>query len=142
MGRKQSESIEWLQRITTKSDFSDLGGKVAYFLDTLFGLHHLSTTSLKKVDWNNKNHTEFVYHRSLATVDDNDLTRLVVIAHQMMLRVSIEGIGPGYLRIMFHESTSRNREDGIFKWCPTAIDHVKMIAKYYPDVVSENKDGE
>lgn len=137
MSRKQldpkQKPVAWLQHMYA-GEFSELGKTVAYFLDEMWGLHHLSNTSLKKMDWSDDNSINIIYGNSMSTVDHNDLTRLVVIAHQMMLRVSLRGVGPGYVELMFHQRTNRNREDGFANHCPEIYEHVSEICIWHPSV--------
>lgn len=122
----RQECTEWLGFLYP-GEFSELGANVALFLDRWQGLHHLNNTSLKKVDWSNETWIEFTYDLSMATVDNGDLTSLVVLAHAMMLRIDLRGIGPGYVKLMFHQRTSRDRADGINGWCPTIEEHVRLF---------------
>lgn len=129
--RTGDECARWLG-FYTKSDFSDLGKEVALFLEEMWGLHHLNTTSLKKVNWSNSHWIAFTYFGTLSTVDNNDLTRLVVLAHQRMFRLSLKGNGPGYVELMFHKRTCRT--GSIYNRCPDILEHVKEIAAYHPAV--------
>lgn len=115
-----------------KGEFSELGKRAALLLDTVWGMHHLNSTSLKKVEWGNKDWIEFVYDRPLATVDFDELTKLVVLAHQFMLRVAIEGAAPRYLRITIH--LRKNRDGLLVDRCPHIGDVVKYHATRYPEI--------
>lgn len=128
---KKQKAVDWLKH-EYKGEISELGGNVAWFLDKMWGLHNLNRSSRRKVDWSNGTWIEIVIDKPLSTVDSAGLTRLVVIAHQMMLRVDLRGCGPGYVKLMFHQRTSRNREDGFYRWCPDIYDHVDMIARHHP----------
>jgi hypothetical protein len=128
----EQTAVEWLKRQDETIEFSKLGEQVAKFLDKLWGLHHLNKTSLFKVDWSNDMWVDVVIDKTLCTVDNNDLTRLVVIAHNMLLRIELKGTGPGYIKLTFHQRTTRSLEEGRYwQWCPTIKDHVKRINKNY-----------
>lgn len=129
--KTRDEAAQWL-RFLTKAEFSELGKEVAFFLDEMWGLHNLKSTSLKKVDWANNTWITFVYFGSLSTVDSDHLTRLVVLAHQRMLRLSLRGIGPGYIEFMFHQRTTRTGQ--FSQRCPDIFDHVQEIVKHHPAV--------
>lgn len=129
----KAKAVKWLHHLY-KGEFSELGKTVAWFLDEMWGLHHINRTSLKKVGWNNVPWIEVVFDRSMSTVDNDDLTRLVVIAHQMMLRVNLQGVGPGYVKLAFHQRTCRDTNNGIAKYCPGIHEHVNEIAKWHPSV--------
>lgn len=89
------------------SEMSDLGVAVADLLGVLFyGIYHLDHKALYRVDWQNKTHIEFSlgWHQ-LATVDFDELTRLVFLAHHMAIRVSIESSTRKYLQLTFHQRT-------------------------------------
>lgn len=119
----------WLTRsLGYKGTFSETGRRTAVLLQRVFrGLHHLNSTSLAKVDWSGWC-VEFVYDTELATVDRDILTKLVVIAHQMQLRVAVEGAAYRYMRLTFHLRTKR--DGSIMERCPRITD---VVAKYTAD---------
>jgi hypothetical protein len=115
-------------------EFSPLGVQVAQFLEEMWGLHHLDGDRLKVMDWGNDHHLIYVHDRSMSTVDDANLTKLVVLAHQKMLRVCVSGYKPRHLELMFHQRSSRKIQGGLPYWCPTIEEHVASIVKYHPAV--------
>ena len=121
----------WINR-QIDYDMSDLGKAVADLLGDVFkGIYHLNWTSLKKVKWDDKYCIEFSYYGDLTTVDFNHLTILVVLAHDRMIRVNLMGIGPGYIKMQFHQ---RKKRDGCMsERYPTIEDHVKLIREHYKD---------
>jgi hypothetical protein len=61
------------------------------------GVHHCDGWRKRKdIGWGG---VSFVHYAGLATYDYDELTRLVVAAHEECVRVEIEGCGPRYLRI-------------------------------------------
>lgn len=112
-------------------EMSDLGHQVADLLGDIHeGIYHLNYTSLKKTDWSDKNMIDVTLDITLATVDSNLLTRLVVLCHDRMLRLSIEGRAFRYLLLRFSQRTTR--EEGEFwKRCPTLENHIQSIREYY-----------
>ena len=115
----------WIKK-SLKKEMSPLGEGVANLLGRVFrGIYHLKTSALNRVDWKNPYWIEFIYNSDLATVDFNLLTAIVVFSHDEMIRVSIEGCGPRYMRMIFHQ---RNKRDGsMFESFPTIEDHIKKI---------------
>ena len=92
---------DWVKSAFAPETISPLGEAVADFLGDVFeGIYHLNSKALQKVDWSNDTWIDFVFRGSLATIDNDHLTRIVVLAHQRMLRVEIEGVGPGQWPIM------------------------------------------
>ena len=99
------------------NNVSDLGARVAALLSDLFvGLYHIPARSLRRVDWKNQHHIEFVTDVNLATFDGPQLTRLVFLAHDYCVRVDVQPASPRYLRLVFHR---RQRNGGIFQRHPT-----------------------
>ena len=116
---------EWIKN-NLKTEMSPLGETVANLLGHVFlGIYHLHTGALRNVDWSNNHHIQFIYRGELATFDFNSLTALVVFAHDEMMRVSIEGCGPDYMRLMFHQRKSRT--GSICEKCPTIEKHIKIL---------------
>ena len=138
---RKEKAVEWLS-YQYKGEFSPLGKTVAALLDQMWGLHNINRTSLGKVDWSNDYWIEITCDKPMGTVDNNDLTRIVVYCHQLMLRLDIAGLGPGYIKLIFHQRASRER-DKYWNWCPTIEDHVKLIKPAMPavDEVAMDKAG-
>ena len=120
---------KWIERSLQKPT-SKLGRDVADLLGDVFkGIYHLPSSALKKVDWEDEYCLQFTYYGFLSTVDFNKLTALVVLAHDRMIRISICGVGPGYMRLMFHQ---RNKRTGsMSERYPTIEDHIKLIREHY-----------
>jgi hypothetical protein len=127
---QEKHSVSWLQRQKIAGNLSPLGRSVACFLNIMWGMHHLNNYSLKKVNWEHDYYIEFVYDRDLCTVDKNDLTKLVVLAHQMKLRVSIEGAAHRYVRLIFHQRTGEKND--FTQRYPLVEDAVKNLTAVFP----------
>lgn len=120
----------WLINNCNAKDFSELGARTAVFLQRVYkGIYHLNSTSLRKVDWSNEYGMQMVIDHELATVDYDLLTMMVVLAHQMQLRVAVTGAAPKYLRLTFSLRPERN--GAIMEYCPDIEAVVsKYVAKY------------
>lgn len=119
----------WIKRNVTK-EMSPLGEAVADFLGDLFmGIYHLDYKALKRVDWANTRYIEFILGwRTLSTVDFDELTTIVVLAHDRALRVEVNPHAFRYLRLLFHQ---RERGDNSMEQCPTLEDHIIRIRQRY-----------
>ena len=103
---------------SSKTAASPLGIKVATILSALYGgLHHCDASRLSKVDWANERWMQFTIDNELATYDFDGLTRLVFLAHEHCVRVSLNGCGPNRMRAMFH--WREGREGGMSQRHPT-----------------------
>ncbi len=119
---------EWIEQSLKKS-MSPLGKNVADLLGDVFkGIYHLDTSALKRVDWLDNYCIEYTHWGDLATVDFNHLTELVVLAHDRMIRVNVRGIGPGYMKMLFHQRETR--EGSITERCPTIESHINQIRNH------------
>jgi len=131
----RTKHTDWLKSQPYAKEISPLGESVAEVLGTVFsGLYHLSDTSLKKANWANSHFLEIVIRGSLSSWDSSLLTWLVVLAHDAMLRLDIEGAANGYLRLRFHRRETR-WEPGInssMSAIPTMETHLTHIRKYHP----------
>lgn len=88
---------------------SELGYRVADLLDEWRGgLHHVDSTTASKVNWWDKVYIEIKWrHLSLTTFDGDNLTRLVFLSHDKLIRVDIDPLTVGMFRFMFHGRHSR-----------------------------------
>jgi len=137
MERRQQRMFagsEWVENsLRYEGEMSELGRSVADLLgDLFFGIYHMNTTSLHKVEWDNNQSIAVTVDTELATFDSDGLTRLVVLCHDRMIRCSIQGLAPRYVRLMFHQ---RQRRDGGSRWerHPTLEAAAKQIRAYYTD---------
>lgn len=105
---------------------SPLGLKVASLLALVYrGIYHLDPTSLQKTDWSDTYVIAInIRQGGLATVDYNELTQLVVLAHDLCIRVAIDAVAPRTLRLMFHQ---RTREGSYSQRHPTLEEHAEKI---------------
>lgn len=93
----------WVAASLDAKDMSPLGVAVADLLETwAFGIYHLDRGELLRVEWSNPSHLEMRHYGSMATFDDDKLTRLVLLAHERCVRVQIEPRSNRYLTIRFH----------------------------------------
>lgn len=69
-----------------------------------------------RAEWFDFGGLAVVRYGELATFDSNDLTLLVIAAHDHCMRVSVEGVGPRYMRIVVHP---RRRDGDICTGHPT-----------------------
>jgi len=120
---------DWIKSNISK-EMSEHGANVANLLgDVFLGIYHLNRTSLGKVEWSNERHIEVTVGRPLATIDGDELTRLVVLGHDRMMRIEISGLAPGYLRLTVYQR--RVREGRLWKRCPTLEEHVQKLRDYF-----------
>lgn len=119
---------DWLRGCRI-ANISPLGAQVADLLGDLFvGLYHLE--GAEKVDWANDHHIEVrVVYKEFATFDTNLLTKLVFLAHDRCLRVSVNPRSPQALTLLFHQ---RQRTGGIWERHPTIEQALAMYREYYP----------
>lgn len=109
---------------------SPLGEAAANLLgDVFLGIYHLDYGALKKVRWDDTFYVEVVVYGSFSSVDDNNLTRLLVLAHDRMLRVELKGCAPGYLKIGISQRSARDGR--LWERCPTWEDAVSIIRSHY-----------
>jgi len=123
---------DWIESaLRYDGQMSILGRTVANLLgDLFFGIYHMNTTSLRKVDWSDSHCISVTVDTELATFDSDALTRLVVLCHDRMIRCSVQGLAPGYVRLMFHQ---RHKRDEGSRWerHPTLEAAAEQIRGYY-----------
>jgi hypothetical protein len=87
---------------------SEVGVRVAELLDAWQGMHHLLHLRMDKVEWSNPHFIEMQWVGNLATFDGDDLTRLVFLAHDMGIRVDLQGGSRRReITILFHPRMER-----------------------------------
>ena len=108
---------------------SDLGRAVADLLGELFsGIYHLNDNALRKVEWSNTHHIIFYLSwRTMSTIDDSYLTRLVFLAHHLAIRVEIRACNMQGVQLMFHQ---RKRGTDGMRCHPTLDEAVEAFKRY------------
>ena len=123
-----------------KSDsIGNFGATVAALLsDLVGGLHHWNTRQLKAVDWTNSHYIVITASMSLATWDNNALTRLVFLAHDYCVRVDVQPASPQSIRLLFHP---RQRNGSPMERHPTIEEAVEDWRKRNPIIVADGAAG-
>lgn len=132
MKKKRYAGSDWVKRQSfLKNPMSPLGENVADALGLVFrGIYHLSETSLRKVNWSHPSHIRVVIGDELANVDYQILTEMVVVCNYLKLRFAIRGIAPGYVKVIFHQRQSRNKED-FFNYIPPLDQQIQEIREFH-----------
>lgn len=99
------------------------------------GIYHLKSKSLRKANWKNATNISVCIYGDVATFDDGKLTRLVVLCHDRMIRLEIEGAANGYLRLLFSRRTTR--EGNTCERHPTIETAVNAIRAYANSVSAQ-----
>lgn len=120
---------DWLER-QIKHPLSALGRAAANLLgDVYLGIYHIAGPALYRAAWTDRDCVQVSLYGELATVDGCELTALVVLAHDRMLRVAISGVGPGYLRVSISKRTCR--EGPFHARHPDLETHAQRIRDYF-----------
>jgi len=122
---------DWVKQSLKCQNMSSFGEQVADLLGDLFlGIYHMPTSKLRNVDWHDDACIRVLIDRNMATYDGDLLTRLVVLSHDRMIRVSIDSCNFHNVELMFHKRLVR--EGGsIFERMPTMESHIEMIRSGY-----------
>lgn len=127
---------DWIEHSLKITNMSPLGKVAADLLGDVFkGIYHLNTHALRKVKWDDKWCIEYIlgWHE-LATVDNNELTRLVVLGHDRMLRISIDPHTFHHIKLSICQRTTRDNNASLSDRGPTLEEHVELIRKHYNSV--------
>lgn len=115
---------------------SPFGAVVADLLGYAFaGLYHMDEDALERAQWDNDRFIEIdLIPRDMSTYDFNLLTVIVLLAHDLCIRVSVSAQFRGVLRLGFWP---RRRTGGMAQRHPTLEDHVAEIRSGYTIVDSD-----
>lgn len=128
----QYAGSEWIAAHSYGKDISGLGVVAADLIgDVFLGIYHIETKQLALVDWGDENRICVPVNSSLCTVDFDHLTRLMVLAHDRMIRVEIQGKAKGWLWMVFSQRTTRTGNG--FERCPMLEEHVAILRSHYGD---------
>lgn len=95
--------------------------KIELFIDYVFGgRHHTRSVEFAEVCYFIK------FYQALTTWDGNTLTKIVVAAHDLGLRVDAEPNGMRGMRVMVHNRKQRN---GLVEGHPTLEQHLQRIGR-------------
>ena len=125
----QYTGADWIES-SLKIEMSDFGRQVADLLGQWYaGIYHGSWESFRKADWKSDLWISIVHYGPLSTFDFDNLTRLVVLCHDRMIRCEIVGCGPKYMRLNF--SPRKNRDGHTYERHPEIETAVKAIRERY-----------
>jgi len=100
--------LDEIKLFSNGQKLSSLAKKSLMILSYTFGgIHHLDYNQRKKLRYADEHCFEYVTSDSFATWDSNKLTTLVVLAHELMVRLEIDSHSFRYLKIRFWERTCR-----------------------------------
>lgn len=95
--------------------------KIELFIDYVFGgRHHTRSVEFAKCCYLIK------FYQDLATWDGNILTKIVVAAHDLGLRVDAQPNGMRGMRVMIH---NRKQREGMMAGHPTLEQHLQRIGR-------------
>lgn len=96
--------LDEIRHFSKGVEISSLAKKALTIISYLEGgLHHVSSTQKEQFDYKATN--DFVYKRfgSMATYDASHLTTLVILAHELAVRIEVSSLGFKYWKISFYE---------------------------------------
>jgi hypothetical protein len=118
LNKSQHAGAEWIVK-ALKTEISPFGARVADLLGYAFdGIYHLEDKALAKVDWTSPSYIKFhLYAKGgLATYDFGTLTKLVFLAHEFCVRLSIKPCNMQHVYLIF---SPRQREGDFSQYHPT-----------------------
>lgn len=121
----------------TKQTLSPLGEKVATMLGIAYaGIYHLSHRQILRTDWTSETFISISILDGIASWDACNLTYLVILAHEMCLRLEIRSSAPGYLKLCF---SPRERKGNVSHCHPTIEETVNMVRQSLPIYLEKDK---
>ena len=115
---------DWIE-YSAKKPMSPLGKEVADVLGAAFkGIYHISRVA-HNTDWTNPHFIRVALDRGLYTFDSNELTTLVVLSHDRMLRMEINSCNFRHVELVFHPR--KERYGSTMTRMPFMEDHIDII---------------
>lgn len=110
------DHASWLKR-NTRKPVSEFGARVAYIIGVAFGGIYNAPVEIDAIKWNDKNGIVVPLSPgvSVATYDRSDMTMLVLLAHELSVRVAVHPLRIGY-------RYGRDFEDTQVIWDLTDVD--------------------
>lgn len=118
---------DWIRQ-ALKVEPSPLGATVADLLGVVYGGIYNAPINHRKVAWTDPEWIEVAAYGSLDTYDGNRLTKLVLLAHALCVRVEVNPCNMRYLKLCF---SPRLRDGGTWKRHPTIDQAVAEFRRYY-----------
>lgn len=110
-------------------DLTPLTEKTLIILSKMLGgLHHLPFGHLGKLVMEKRSFISYLYQGSLATTDYNSLFILVLMAHELAVRVEIQRTKKNGILILFHERSHDIKSELPFH--PTMDYAIKYFKEY------------
>lgn len=130
MTTQKYAGADWVASLKPTRPMSDLGRAAADLLgDVFLGIYHIDTKLFRQVDWSDEQCIFVPINSSLCTVDFDHLTRLMVLAHDRMLRVELKGRSRGWLSVGVWQRNSRT--GSVWQRCPTLEEHAMQLRAHF-----------
>lgn len=138
MGRNRYAGADWVSK-DYKRPMSEFGRLVADVLGQAFlGIYHIERY-IRGTDWTSELWIRVCYRGGLATTDGNELTRLVLLAHDACVRLEIEPCNMNFVYLTF---TPRKREGSTMDSHPTMEANItKLRGALWTDCLPFEKEG-
>ncbi|MBF0481302.1 MAG: hypothetical protein HQK81_06300 [Desulfovibrionaceae bacterium] len=105
-GYARFDHAGWVED-ATKMKCSELGREVANILGYVGGGIYNAPLNVKKIKWDDPYCIEVVWQHTMSSWDHCELALLLVECTRRMIRVSMQGCGPRYMRLLFHKRNTR-----------------------------------
>lgn len=127
MSYARMNHAEWLERYLRR-ELTSFQAKVADIIGMVANGIYNAPVKWKSATLNMR-FVRIVWQGELATWDSDGLTKLVFLAHEARIRVSIQGCGPRYTEIIFHP---RVHDGCIGRRHPNIDEAVTAFREYLP----------
>ena len=134
---RRYEGADWVRSFLKYREpqkmLSEFGERVADLLgDVYLGIYHIPEAQLAKVEWDNTRCLSLLISREFATYDGDDLTKLVILAHDRSIRVAIRAKTPRFVELLFHPREHGAKE--FFKRHPTLEEAIKHCREHFGSI--------
>lgn len=116
----------WVERVIRR-ELGAFEHECCDLLDAVFAGIHNAPINFDRAEFTAHHVLVRARWKSLATWDFNELTRLVVLAHDAMIRVEISAAAPKVLSIFMHPRLTRDKADGIARRMPTIEEAITVV---------------
>ena len=131
---------DWLTDLIGAENISPFGTTVANILgDVFLGIYHMNTGALRTADWKSDTWISVTNYGGLSTFDTDQLTRLVVLCHDRLVRLEVNPAASQYIRLCF--SPRKSRDGTRYERHPTLEDAAAGIRADYQDQQQEHANG-
>lgn len=124
------DHADWVHR-NTKQEMSPLGKTVANIIGYVGGGIYNCPVNINKTDWTDDRYIKVIWRAYMSNWDFSELSKLWILCHRKMIRVTISPCNQRYLKLEFWQR--KTRTGSMSKRLPDCEEMIQLVDAEFHD---------